>query len=69
MLAQMRAGLKKTTGCIQVEIVIVDEGAKEGTKLSEDGERGVGIEALPLVVAEAAVPGNPSFYFENVEGR
>lgn len=68
MLAQMRAGLKKTTGCIQVEIVIVDEGAKEGTMLGEDGERGGGIGALPLV-AEVAVPGNPSFYFENVEGR
>lgn len=67
VLMQMRAGLKKTTGCIDVDIVSVDDGGKTGTLLDGEGEGGGGkMENLPLS-AEAAVPGNPGFHFENVK--
>ncbi|RMD42489.1 hypothetical protein DV735_g2664, partial [Chaetothyriales sp. CBS 134920] len=49
ILEQMRNGLKKTTGCAEVEIKLVKEGDKD----------------LPSQ-AEAAVPGQPSFLFENI---
>jgi leucyl-tRNA synthetase len=51
--------LKRTTGCKDVEVVIVDEGGKAGTTL--EGERR---EGLPPQ-AEASVPGQPTFHFEN----
>lgn len=60
-LREMIASLRKTTGCKVVEVIAVDEGGKAGTSL--DGERR---EGLPQV-AEGAVPGNPTFYFENIE--
>ena len=52
ILAEMRQGLMKTTGCKEVKVVEVGEGNREG---------------LPSV-AEHAVPGQPSFSFENIEG-
>lgn len=65
VLVQMRAGLKKTTGCIEVEIVALDEGGTSGKVVSgdKDGEKR---EGLPPA-AQAAVPGNPTFHFENIE--
>jgi leucyl-tRNA synthetase len=60
VLKEMRAGLVKMTGCKAIDLIIVDEGGKTGTTV--EGEKRVG---LPQV-AESAVPGNPSFFFENV---
>ena len=51
ILKEMEPGLKKTTGCKEVRIVRVNEENKGG---------------LPAI-AEAAVPGAPSFLFENIE--
>jgi leucyl-tRNA synthetase len=59
-LHEMSAGLKKTTGCKDIDLVIIDEGAgrrQDGTSLDQ----------LPAV-ADSAVPGNPAFLFENVKG-
>ncbi len=65
-LKKMAAGLRRTTGCRAVDVVAVEEGGKAGRVVLGEGEGGSRREGLP-VVAEAAVPGNPSFYFENVE--
>ncbi|CCX31976.1 leucyl-tRNA synthetase [Pyronema domesticum] len=53
--------LKKTTGCKNVVVVIVDEGGKTGKTI--DGEV---VENLPAL-AEGADPGNPRFEFTNIE--
>ena len=69
VLTQMRPGLKKTTGCIELDIVAVDDGAKSGVLLDETGTADAGgtrLETLPAA-AESAVPGTPSFHFENVK--
>lgn len=65
VLVQMRAGLKKTTGCIEVEIVALDEGGASGKVVSGD-KGGEKREGLPPA-AQAAVPGNPTFHFENIK--
>lgn len=71
VLLHIRAGLKKTTGCIEVDIVAVEDGGKDGTRVHGEGEgeveRESKLEGLPPA-AEMAVPGTPSFYFENVRG-
>ena len=69
-LKEMAAGLRRTTGCRVVDVVVVEEGGKAGTVVLGEGEgegkgKGERREGLPLT-AEAAVPGTPSFYFENV---
>jgi len=73
-LGEMVRGLRRTTGCRAVEVVLVEEGGKAGrvevAAGGEDGGRvgrevGERVEGLPGV-AEAAVPGHPSFHFENV---
>jgi leucyl-tRNA synthetase len=66
-LRDMVAGLKKTTNCGVVEIVIVEEGGKSGVSVNGEGREGGTVGGLPLS-AEAAVPGTPTFHFENVEG-
>ena len=73
-LKEMAPGIKKTVGCIRVHIIAVHEGGKSGTEVLIAGEAREGQEGqqhdvqqqLPLI-AEVAVPGNPTFYFENVE--
>lgn len=50
VLAHTKAGLIKQTGCKEVTVVKVEEPRQEG---------------LPQV-ADSAVPGGPSFFFENV---
>ncbi|WEW60650.1 cytosolic leucyl tRNA synthetase [Emydomyces testavorans] len=60
VLRNMVGILRKTTGCKIVEVIAVEEGGKVGTTL--DGETKAG---LPPV-AESAVPGQPSFHFENI---
>ncbi|WPH04102.1 leucine--trna ligase, cytoplasmic [Acrodontium crateriforme] len=69
VLREMVAGLKQTVQkCAVIEIVAVDEGGKTGKIVA--GTEGVKIgdtkESLPAA-AENAVPGQPTFYFENVE--
>lgn len=66
-LRAMIPGLKQTVQkCVEVEIVTVKEGGKEGTVVKEDGSSGeTKTELLPA--ASSAEPGSPSFAFENVE--
>lgn len=70
-LATLRAmipGLKQTVQkCVDVEIVLVKEGGKEGTVVKEDGSMGEERKELNVVAANAE-PGSPSFAFENVDG-
>ncbi len=61
VLKEMRAGLVKTTGCRAIDVVVVDEGAKTGVTV--EGEKRSSL----AQVAESAIPGNPSFLFENVD--
>jgi leucyl-tRNA synthetase len=51
MLENMKKGLMKTTGCKEVVVVKVEDATRQG---------------LPSM-AENALPGSPSFLFENVE--
>jgi leucyl-tRNA synthetase len=52
--------------CVEVEIVVVKEGGKEGVVVGLDGGEGGGRSDLPPSAASAE-PGSPSFAFENVE--
>ncbi|KAI1107739.1 leucyl-tRNA synthetase, cytoplasmic [Jackrogersella minutella] len=58
----MVAGLKRATGLADVQVLLVTEGSKTGTDLLHGGE--VDIKSS---FAELAVPGQPSFLFENIE--
>lgn len=62
-LLNMVAGLKRTTGFGKILVVKVEEGSEKGSDLT-DGGMEVKVEVLH---AEAAVPGAPSFKFENYE--
>jgi len=67
-LRAMVPGLKQTVQkCVDVEIVTVSEGGKEGIVIKEDGSKGETRAELPPMAATAE-PGSPSFSFENVEG-
>ncbi len=68
VLAKMVGGLRRTTGCRDVEVVKVEgeEGKKVGVVMVGEGEGG-GREELPSVAGQAS-PGSPSFHFENIEG-
>lgn len=61
VLQNMMGTLRKTTGCKIVEVVLVEEGGKTGTTV--DGEKRESLSPL----AESAVPGQPSFHFENID--
>lgn len=66
VLNEMRAGLKQTVQkCRIVEIVRVEEGGKSGVVIGEDLSVQDRREDLPIF-AEAAVPGSPTFLFENI---
>lgn len=58
----MVPGLKRTAGLESVQILAVEEGSKIGKDLTNNGAE-VEIKAP---VAESALPGQPSFHFENV---
>jgi leucyl-tRNA synthetase len=58
----MVPGLKRTAGLESVQILAVEEGSKQGKDLTNGGAE-VEIKAP---VAESALPGQPSFFFENV---
>src|SRR2546430_181382 len=64
-LTEMVPGLRKTTGCKSIVIIAVEEGYKTGKIIAGDGDGAV--EGLPPV-AEGAVPGSPTFYFETGGG-
>lgn len=61
-LLQMKAGLVRTNVLSACEILAVEEGSKKAKNL-EDGSE---VE-LTNPVADNAVPGSPTFFFENVE--
>ena len=61
-LNNMIPGLKKAAGLSVVELILVAEGGKTGQVIGGDKE----VSGLPPQ-AEAAVPGAPTFSFENVE--
>ncbi|KAM7203947.1 leucine--tRNA ligase, cytoplasmic [Rhypophila sp. PSN 637] len=61
-LLAMVPGLKRAAGLASVQIVVIEEGSKKGKDLTNNNEE-VEVKAI---VAEAAVPGQPSFFFENV---
>lgn len=69
ILKEAAPALKKTAGCSVLDIVAVDEGGKTGrTLLAEDGSaEGSPVENLPHT-ADGAVPGSPTFHFQNIEG-
>lgn len=61
ILGDMVDTLRKSTGCKVIDVISVEEGGKTGTVFGSGEAR----EGLPSV-AESAVPGNPTFHFENV---
>ena len=70
VLGEMVPGLKATVQkCEVVEVVVVEEGGKEGKIVA--GTAGVEVgkvrDGLPPP-AESAIPGQPTFFFENVQG-
>lgn len=67
VLREMVAGLKQSLQkCTSVEIVSVAEGGKTGTVVAgTDSKEGAEVNDLPQA-AELAVPGAPTFHFENV---
>jgi len=67
VLREMVAGLKQTLQkCVGVEIISVAEGGKTGIVVAgTDAKEGAEVADLPQV-AEMAVPGAPTFHFENV---
>ena len=66
VLGEMVKGLKRTTGCKVVDVVKVEgeEEERKGNVVAGDGD-GERKDVLPLTAA-LAVPGNPSFHFENI---
>ena len=61
-LRAMTAGLRRTTGCKTVMVVAVLDGGRSGRVVGEERI----VQGLAQV-ADSAVPGAPTFLFENVE--
>lgn len=61
-LAQMVPGLKRTASLLDCDILVVREGERKGTRLADGKEVDV-----TNAIAANAVPGLPTFFFENVE--
>ncbi|OAA46365.1 leucyl-tRNA synthetase [Metarhizium rileyi] len=61
-LAQMLPGLKKTAGLVDCDVLVVEEGGKKGVYMVDGKQVDV-----TSPVAENAVPGVPTFFFENVD--
>lgn len=67
VLREMVPGLKQTVQkCAAVEVIVVEEGGKRGRVVGARGETDGEVTGDLPPVAENAVPGQPSFYFENV---
>lgn len=62
-LLAMVSGIKRTAGCHSIEVVLVEEKSKKGVNLT-DGDKEVEVKEQ---AAEKAVPGEPTFTFENVK--
>ena len=58
----MVPGLKRAAGLESVRIIATEEGSKKGRDLTDGGAE-VDVTAP---VSESALPGQPSFFFENV---
>ncbi|KAF3191307.1 cytosolic leucyl tRNA synthetase [Orbilia oligospora] len=65
-LMAVLTAMKKTTGSAVMEVVVMDDSGKAGSVVQANGELKALEGALPPA-AEAAVPGVPTFSFENVE--
>jgi len=69
-LGEVLPVLKRSTGCKEVEVIVVEEGGKKGKRVPDEGrgnwEEGGIVEGLSGP-SESATPGNPGFAFENVE--
>ncbi|TPX16808.1 uncharacterized protein E0L32_012360 [Thyridium curvatum] len=61
-LLAMVPGLKRTAGFQSVAVILVEEGGKKGKDLMDGGKE---VE-ITSALAENAVPGDPTFFFENV---
>ncbi|KKA26535.1 hypothetical protein TD95_005186 [Thielaviopsis punctulata] len=61
VLVQMAASLKRSAGLRELQVVRVVEGTKKGVRV----EDGVEVDGL-AVSAEGAVPGSPTYFFENI---
>ena len=68
ILKEMVPGLKQTIQkCEIVEVVVVDDGGKSGKIVGGSEGVQIGEEKKELSpIAENAVPGQPTFFFENV---
>lgn len=64
-LAQMVPGLCRTAGLTACRVVAVEKGGRRGFEVTGGGGE---VEIAAAAVAEQAVPGAPTFLFENVEG-
>ncbi|XXG98761.1 hypothetical protein Hte_005091 [Hypoxylon texense] len=62
IVISMVPGLKRAAGISSIDVLLVTEGSKTGTNLVDGSE--VDIKSP---IAELAVPGQPSFLFENIE--
>jgi len=62
-LLAMVPGIKRAAGCLTVDVVVVTEGSKKGVDIT-NGNKDVDVTAL---AAEQAIPGQPTYLFENVE--
>lgn len=71
VLREMVPGLRQTVQkCEGVEVVVVEQGGKQGTIVATSGDSAgnVGVERKDLPpAAEGAVPGQPTFFFNNLE--
>ena len=65
VLKEMVVGLKKTTGCKEIEVVLVKEGGTVGELIIGSVASSGKIENLPQS-AGGAVPGIPAFHLENI---
>ncbi|KAL1297937.1 hypothetical protein AAFC00_006450 [Neodothiora populina] len=70
VLTEMAPGLRQTVmKCAAVEVVVIDQGGKQGKVVAAIGDnaaqKGQAKENLPPA-AEGAVPGTPTFFFENL---
>ena len=64
VLREMAKGLKKTTGCKEIDVVHLD--AKGKPRIVAGDNQGKELEGELPQAAEGAMPGAPSFHFENV---
>lgn len=60
-LSQMVSGLTRSAGLVTCDILLVEEGGKKGINLVDGSEV-----QISVPIAENAVPGSPTFFFENV---